>query len=471
MGKEMSRRNFLGKASCAALGSVSLLSGLFNLQTSALLASNAHRMSLRPTGDYKALVCILLAGGNDSFNMLVPTADQAYQDYRTTRSNLALDKASVLPITPNIAVDGTFGLHPSMPEVQQLFQQGDLTFLSNVGTLVEQVSNRQQFLTGAAKLPVGLFSHADQIQQWQTSIPQTRSARGWGGRLADLLNAANSSQDISMNISLSGNNVFQAGNQVVEYAISPFGTGSAGINEYGDSDPYNQIRTAAVKSLLEQQYQDIFKQTYADITRNAQSSHEKFSAAVGQVNLTTEFSANYLSQSMQMIARTIAARESLGMSRQTFFVTYGGWDHHDELLNNQAGMLSVVSKALGEFQTAMKELAVEDDVTTFTISDFARTLTSNGNGTDHAWGGNTMIMGGAVKGGNLFGTYPSLALNNDLDVGEGNGILIPTTSTDAYFAELALWLGVAPSDLSLVLPNIGTHFDPTSGSAPIGFLL
>jgi len=172
---------------------------------------------------------------------------------------------------------------------------------------------------------------------------------------------------------------------------------------------------------------------------------------------------------MEMIAKTIAARDMLGAQRQTFFVVFGGWDHHDEVINNQEYMLSIVSKAMKEFYDATAELGVQNDVTTFTISDFARTLTSNGNGSDHAWGGNAMVMGGGVKGGDIYGTYPDLYLDNNLDV--GRGVIIPTTSADEYFAELALWFGVSPSDLSLVLPNIGNFYAPASSNPPIGFIL
>ncbi len=462
----LSRRKFLGTASCAAIGSVSLFSGLFNLRAASLLASDAHHMSA-PQSDYKALVCILLAGGNDSFNMLVPTQPGPYQAYRRTRSNQALDASTLLSLQSN-GVGIPYGLHPSMPEVAQLFNQNNVAFINNVGTLVEPLSRREEFENSLRKVPLGLFSHADQIMQWQTSVPQSRSAKGWGGRMADLLQAANDSQDISMNISLAGNNTFQAGNDVVEYTISPLGNGSLGIRGYQDASPLNQIRTAAVNNLLERQYQDVFEQTYADITRQAEVNHENFSSAVGNVNLQTAFSPGYLSQSMKMIARTIGAHQTLGMNRQTFFVTYGGWDHHDELLNNQAAMLGAVSKAMGEFDAAMHELGLHQQVTTFTISDFARTLTSNGNGTDHGWGGNAMVMGGAVKGGQMYGQYPDLALGQNLDVGDG--VLIPTTATDEYFAELALWLGVSRSDLPLVLPNLTNFFDPSLGTLPLGFM-
>ena len=412
------------------------------------------------------MVCILLAGGNDSYNMLVPIDDDAYHAYTITRSNLAIPKSSLLGLTPTVANQPELAIHPSMPEVQQLFNEGQLAFVANVGTLIEPVTKPQVY-TESATLPLGLLSHADQIQQWQTSIPQSRSALGWGGKMADLLQSMNANQNISMNISLSGRNVFQSGNQTAEYTIRPFGNGSIGIQGYQGEGAIDQIRTTAVKSLLEKQYTDIFTQTYADVVKNAQGSHELFSSAVANVGLSTPFSNSYLSQSLQMVARTIAARETLNVNRQTFFITFGGWDHHDEVLNNQARMLTVVSKALHEFNTAMEELGMANQVTTFTISDFARTLTSNGNGTDHAWGGNTLVMGGDVNGGQVHGTYPSLALNSDLDI--GNGVLIPTLSTDEYFAELAQWFGVSNGDLTDIFPNLSNFYTP-GVLPPIGFM-
>jgi uncharacterized protein (DUF1501 family) len=171
---------------------------------------------------------------------------------------------------------------------------------------------------------------------------------------------------------------------------------------------------------------------------------------------------------MKMIARTIQVRQQLGLKRQTFFVRFDGWDHHDELLNNHSQMLGILSKAMSEFQSALKELNLEDKVTTFTISDFARTLTSNGNGTDHAWGGNVMVMGKQVKGKEVYGQYPNLILNSEIEL--GGGVLIPKVSTDEYFAELALWYGVSPSDLPLLFPNIGNFYNTMSGQGPLGFM-
>ncbi|MEM1321225.1 MAG: DUF1501 domain-containing protein [Bacteroidota bacterium] len=465
----MNRRKFLGTASCAAIGTTTFFSTLFNLgMANAAAGRTAKLATTTGSGNYKALVCILLAGGNDSFNMLVPTESGAYAAYATTRSNLALAQNTLLGLNPLVGNQPSLGLHPSMPEVQQLFNSGRLALVSNVGTLVEPTT-KAQYESGGVRVPLGLFSHSDQIQQWQTSVPQSRSAYGWGGRMADILHSMNANQNISMNISLSGRNIFQSGNSVAEYTIRPEGTGSVGIEGYGNGngDLLEQVKTTAINSLMEQQYTDIFRKSYADVIKNSQSTHELFSTAVGGVNLSTTFSPSYLSQSLNMVAKTIAARSSLNVCRQTFFITFGGWDHHDEVLNAQTQMLAVVSRALNEFNNAMNELGVADDVTTFTISDFGRTLTSNGNGTDHAWGGNAMVMGGKVNGGQIYGTYPDLALNSSLDV--GNGVLIPTLSTDEYFAELAQWFGVSNTDLQNIFPNILNFYSP-SATPPIGFM-
>ncbi len=465
--KGMSRRNFLGTASCAAIGSTTFLTSLLNLGVANSLAGMTPT-AIGTSSDYKAMVCILLAGGNDSFNMLVPRNGSHYKEYAGTRSNLALPKGDLLPLNFNDTNGKQFGLHPSMPEVQTLFNNKKLAFISNVGTLVAPTT-KTQYLNGSVPTPLGLLSHADQIQQWQTSIPQTRSSKGWGGRMADILHAGNSNQNISMNISLSGNNIFQVGNQATEYAIRSSAGGSVGINVLEGKSVFDQALRKGAESLLAQQYQDIFKSTFSDKINASQANHEEFSAAISQAPLlNTSFSDNKVSANMELIAKTIAVREHLNVKRQTFFLTFGGWDHHDGVLENQVAMLSVVSKALAEFQSAMEELGLADCVTTFTASDFGRTLTSNGNGSDHAWGGNVMVMGDRVNGGQVFGNYPSLALGGQDDV--GGAILLPSISTDEYFAELSKWFGVANGDLSYVLPNIGNFYDPKSEALPIGFM-
>ncbi|MEM6963338.1 MAG: DUF1501 domain-containing protein, partial [Bacteroidota bacterium] len=281
--------------------------------------------------------------------------------------------------------------------------------------------------------------------------------------------AGNSNQNISMNISLSGTNIFQVGNSATEYAIRSSVGGSVGINVLEGTSSLDMALKSGAESLLAQQYQDIFKSTFTNKINTSQANHVEFSAAINQAPvLTTAFSDNPVSANMELIAKTIAVRNTLDVSRQTFFINFGGWDHHDGVLDNQLTMLSVVSKALSEFQAAMEELGVADCVTTFTTSDFGRTLTSNGNGSDHAWGGNVMVMGDSVNGGQVFGNYPSLALNGNDDV--GGAILLPSISTDEYFAELSKWFGVENSDLNYVLPNIGNFYDTSSASLPIGFM-
>jgi len=463
----MSRRNFLGTASCAAIGSTTFLTSLLNLGVANSLAGMTQA-SNSTNSDYKALVCILLAGGNDSFNMLIPRNGSHYTEYASTRSNLALPQGDLLPLNFTDHNGKQFGLHPSMPEVQSLFNNNKLAFVSNVGTLVEPTS-KTQYLNKSVPVPVGLLSHADQIQQWQTSIPQTRSSKGWGGRMADILQAGNDNQNISLNISLSGTNIFQVGNQSTEYAIRAAAGGSVGINVLEGTSALDLALKNGAESLLAQQYQDIFKSTFTNKIKDAQTSHEVFSAAINQAPLlNTSFSDNGVSANMELIAKTIAVRDILNVKRQTFFIAFGGWDHHDGVLDNQVAMLSVVSKALAEFQSAMEELGLADCVTTFTTSDFGRTLTSNGNGSDHAWGGNVMVMGDSVNGGQVFGEYPSLLLNGKDDV--GGAILLPSISTDEYFAELSKWFGVENGDLSYVLPNISNFYDPNSASLPIGFM-
>ncbi len=450
-----SRRRFLGQASCAAVTATPLLSTLFNLRMAGNLAAQS-------TNDYRALVCIFLAGGNDSFNMLVPTDAGSYQGYQAARSNLAIPTGNLLPLNGDVG-GKTFGVHPGMPEVQGLYNTGKLAFVANVGTLVEPTT-LARFQSNSARLPVGLFSHSDQIMHWQTSVPDQRSPYGWAGRMADLLRAQPTNEKVSMNISLSGTNTFQSGRRTVSYDITPEGNGSVVLNEEDGEGGFGAIGSTAVKSLMDLNYKNLFQQTFASLNRRSIDAGRDFANAVSNASVQTAFSPSDLSRSLQMIARTIGARQALGAQRQTFFVMFGGWDHHDELINSHAAMLPVVSKAMGEFDQALTELGVNQNVTTFTASDFARTLSSNGRGSDHAWGGNHIVVGGAVKGGKIYGTYPDLAPNNTLDTGRGR--LIPTLATDEYFAELAQWFGVSRSDLPEVFPNLD-RFQSQSG---IGFL-
>lgn len=463
----MNRRSFIGQAGCAAIGSTTLFSTLANLFMANAVASERYQFS----GDYKALVCFFLSGGNDSFNMLVPRSTDEYNIYQATRSDLALSLNSLLPINPTNTGGQQYGVHPALTDIQNLFETGKAAFVSNVGTLIEPIENKTEYTSGQKHLPLGLYSHADQTMQWQTSVPQSRDAVGWGGKVADILHSLNSIPQVSMNISLAGRNTFQTGNTLMEYVINR--NGSTGINPilYQNNQGFlNLIRRAAIDDFMSMTYSNAMQQTFATQTKNALEVQELFGNAIANVpEFATQFSTHFTSQNMKMIAKVIAARTQLGMSRQTFFVDLGGWDMHAEVLNTQNVLFGYVNNAMSEFYQALEELGMTENVTTFTVSEFGRTLTSNGNGSDHAWGGNQLVMGGAVNGTKLYGTYPNLSLTSNINLSD-RGVLIPSVSTDEYFAELALWFGVSPMDLPQIFPNIGTFYDINSSNYPIGFL-
>ena len=459
----ISRRNFLGKASCLALGSTSLVSTLNNLKF--INAASISSSSVLDS-DYKALVCIMLSGGADSHNMLVPRESGMYDIYRNSRGNVAINREDLL-----ILNNTDYSVHPAMREIRDLFNTNKLSFISNIGTLLQPL-RKDEVLRNESNLPLGLFSHADQIKQWQTSLPQSRESIGWGGRIADMMSSMNGSTDISMNISLSGNNIFQTGHESLEYAIHPE-SGSLAIDGHKHQSgmgAFDRARMRAVDNILDAHYNDVFQKTYVDVINTSRQASAKFSEALDDAPYMGDlFEYNDFSNALQMIARTIAVREKLGMNRQIFFVDFTGWDHHDELLTTQIAMLRVLSKGLQSFDKALDRLGVSEQVTSFTCSEFGRTLTTNGDGTDHAWGGNVMVMGGAVEGGKIFGEYPILELNSDYELG-GTGIMLPTTSVDEYFAELALWFGVEKSELKTILPNISEFYDTNLTAMPVGFL-
>ena len=462
--KKYNRRNFLGSVPCMALGSSTLYSSLINLKAmSSLLASQST-----VEDDYKALVCVLLSGGNDSFNMLIPRGNSEYSQYETVRSNQAIPQSDLLAINNSNQDGKQLGFHPNLTRLQRIYNEGNAACISNIGTLVEPII-KSSIENKSGKIPLGLFSHIDQVQHWQTAFPQDRTNKGWGGKIADIMKSMNVDNGVSMNISLGGNNIYQRGDEVIEYAINNDGGVAIAGWELREL-PFFDVMIEDISDMVNKEYNDLFKDSYTGTLRRSIESNETFNAAIASNGrLRTQFAANKASQDMRMVADTIAARDVLGTKRQIFFVEVGGFDNHDELINNHGQLMSSIDDALGSFYEATEELRVADSVTTFTISDFARTLTSNGNGTDHAWGGNVLVMGGAVKGNEIYGKYPDLGLGSDLDLGKG--VLIPTTSADEYFAELALWFGISPNDLHLVLPNLSNFYSYDPSSAPLQFLL
>lgn len=468
-----SRREFLQLGGgCAALSSTSFLSTLLNLKlTSAALAQT------NPFTDYKALVCVFLPGGLDSFNLLTPYDTTEYSGYASARSGLALPKDGATPLQQisSIGSARTFGLHPAMPKLRQTYTEGKACFVANVGSMIEPTTKANY---ATAKLPLGLFSHSDLQRHWMTAVPQSRTQiTGWGGRMSDILtDAANMNPAISMSISVSGGNVFQAGASTIPYTISTSGASIlSGYNSTPSAavQPYDRVYSAFHKDLVNQTYTDLLEKTLIRSSASARDAAASFQSAFNGVTLptvTNPFGTTGLSGSLSAVAKVIAARNALSQKRQIFFVSEGSWDHHANLLTNQQSQLPNIDNGLRSFQETVDAIGLSNQVTLFTISDFGRTLSSNGIGSDHAWGGNAIVMGGAVQGGRVHGQYPtSLAPNNELDLGRGT--LIPTTSCDQYQAELAMWFGMAnDSYLEAVLPNIRNFYPTGATQRPMGFM-
>ncbi len=441
------RRTFIRQAACAALGTAGVMSTIFDLRK--LSAATT-------TGDYKALVCLFLYGGNDANNVLIQTDSAGYATYAAARRNLALPQQTLLPLTLQAGDGRQFGFHPNLAELQSLFNRGKLTLVANVGTLVAPVT-RADYLSGAAALPPQLFSHEDQSVQWQTSVPDRVDLRtGWGGRTADLIQSLNGGSKVSLCLSIAGTNTFEVGDKVIPYFISP--EGSLGLRGFGNS-PNEQTRLQGFKKLLALPHNRLLEQAYSDtMTRSIAANEVLTSALTGVAPLATPFPTTELGKQLNMVAKLIAARNNLSMRRQIFFCSVGGYDTHGDQLASQAPLLTELSQAMNAFYNATVELGVEPSVTTFTASDFGRTLNTNGGGSDHGWGSHQFVMGGAVRGNRLYGTFPTLAVNGPDDTEDGRWI--PTTSVDEFSATMASWFGVSTSDLPVVFPNIGRFAQP-----------
>lgn len=450
----------MGQASCAAVGATSLLSTLSNL----MLTNSAVAQNVAEFNDYRAMVCLFLPGGNDSFNLLVPTG-AAYSQYEQVRVDLALPQNTLLPINPLNNAGRPLSLHPGAGGLQTLFEQQKLSFIANVGSLVRP-TNMNDFNTGNS-IPYGIFSHSDQQEQWQTSMPDVRSGIGWAGRAADLLDTANVNSSVSMNISISGNNLLQVGNQVIPYTVNA--SGAPSLNGYAGDFGYNPIRHTAIDNQLAQEYKNMLEKTYSRMKRSSLDAYELFSEATSNPLPADNLGTGPLGSQLRQVAKIIAGRNTLGVKRQIFYVQWGGWDFHDNVIENMATMIPVVSQAVKAFYDLTVAMGVANNVTLFSASEFGRSLTSNAKGSDHAWGGNQFMVGGAVNGKRVYGAYPDLFQNNPLDTGRGR--LIPTTSVDQMAAELALWMGVSKTDLPIVLPNISRFYNINSSSNPLGFMM
>jgi uncharacterized protein (DUF1501 family) len=465
------RRKFLGQC-CAAVGATGMLSALSQLRLIGAIASPGNGPTPVRTGatalpaDYKALVCLFLAGGNDANNVIVPTDTAGYQAYTSGRGALSLPRASLLGITPKTSDGHTYGLHPALPGLQSLFGQGKLAVLANVGTLAYPLT-RPQFLNQSVPLPAQLFSHSDQQVQWQSSVPDQPFTTGWGGRLADLTNAFNSNNAVSMSITLDGDNSFEVGRNVVQFAVNP--EGAIVVDGSGTGATVDGVRTSAMNDLMAAQYGNLIDSAFGGVNRAAIANSQVIASYLnGAAPFATAFPTTNLGQQMRTIARLIAAAPQLGLKRQVFFARMGGYDLHgsqlsldNPVIGAHTDLLTDVGASLSAFYNATVELGCASQVTTFTASDFGRAFRTNGDGSDHGWGSHHFILGGAVKGGDFYGKMPAWVVDGPDDTGSGRWI--PTTSVDEYSATLATWFGVSPTDLPTVLPNIGRFAKPSLG--------
>ncbi len=406
-----------------------------------------------PFTDYKALVCVFLHGGNDSFNMVVPNTTAEYNVYAQSRQNLAVPRQDLLPINPLSMTPGSnpFGVHPSMPGLQDLFENGQAAVVANLGPLVEPTT-RDQYFSQSVILPSQLFSHNDQQDQWHSLKGAGTSKTGWAGRIADLIRNSVTNQQMAVNVSLNGTILWQSAEETIAYVMGPNGP----LQFEGFSNDPNNIlydQKLAFQRIVEAQYGSIYERGFAEIQQRAIAAADTVSDAIANAPvLNTVFPGTPLGTQLETVAKLIGNRDALALHRQIFFVGIGGFDSHDNQNQDQPDLLGGISEGLKAFYDATVELNIADSVTTFTQSDFGRTLTSNGDGTDHAWGGNQIVVGGAVRGRDFYGTYPLLQIGGDDDVGGGR--MIPTTSSDQFAATLAKWFGVPDVDLDIVAPHI-----------------
>jgi uncharacterized protein (DUF1501 family) len=408
----------------------------------------------QPASDYKALVCIFLFGGNDSNNLIIPN-DSRYNLYSTMRGPVALGASTLLP-----AGNTGYAFHPSLTNVRRLFDQGVAAPVLNVGTLVQPTTKAT---LNSVPLPRSLQSHSDQTQQWQSSDPNGGET-GWGGRIIDKVGALNTGSltpGITVN---NGSALFLNGQHTAALNVSS-GTTTSGLRSFGSSSAMTGRSQSLQRLLTFDTGLQLVSAADGVLADSMQSVQEMNAALAGAPTVPVTFPTSGLGQQLSQVTRLISVRNTLGMRRQIFFAGIGGFDHHENLVTGQAGLLTTIDQAVSAFFAALESMGLANQVTLFTESEFNRTGNANATlGTDHAWGGHHLVFGGAVRGGTSYGTLPTLQLRGPDDMGS-RGTWIPTTSLDQYGATLGSWFGVADQDLDAVFPNLGNF--PQRG---LGFL-
>ncbi|MBK8096512.1 MAG: DUF1501 domain-containing protein [Planctomycetes bacterium] len=458
MSHRISRRDLLAGSSKALLAGACLptLRGLNHLTEAAVAA-----VAGQPNPDYKALVVVFLEGGNDSFNMIVPRDATGHAIYQVSRGGMAVTRNSLLAITPQSGADTRqWGFHPAAPGLRTLFEAGTMSVVGNVGTLLAPMT-KAQYINGTVPKPMQLFSHSDQATLWQLPSARDDVAHGWAGRMADLMLSMNNGAPLSPAISVAGTSRLLRGQTVVPFTMNQLGTTAIRGNWGGDGT----ARVAALRRILATEHGHPMARQFADLQEQAIELDTLIRGSLEAAPaLATTFPGHALGQQLRMVARMIGVRAQLGAARQVYFVREGGWDTHDEQLTQHPRLLSALSESLVAFQAAMVELGVASQVTTATLSEFGRTLTGNARGTDHGWGGNQLVMGGAVRGRRIFGTMPDLALGGPADGGLGR--IIPTTAVEQYAATLATWFGVPSNELAGLFPRLSQF-----ASSNLGFMV
>ena len=451
--KHASRRNFLKRA-----GAASALAGTpFMANLMAIGGASAQQ-----SGGHKALVCIFLDGGNDQSNMVVPASGAAFDAYTSARPTISLPSSQLLGLSPSGFSGPPLALHASLGAMKPLVDQGRVAILANVGTLAAPLTLAQwNGGASAIRLPFQLFSHADQAGAWQTGMPDRVSATGWLGRIGDLTAGAfNAGSGVSIAVSTAGNNVMQTGNSTTQYQITT--QGAVRVGPMYDTGTWAPV-AGATRKLMTEARTNLLEAELTKVASRAVSTETLVTNALAGVTSTLPFPATPLGRQLAMVARMIGARGALSQQRQIFFVKAGGYDAHNNLPGEHAACMKELGDAMAAFYQATVALGVAGNVTTFTASDFGRALQSNGRGSDHGWGGHHFVMGDAVLGNRVYGSFPTVALRGPEDAGQGR--LLPTTAVDQYAATLARWFGVADGDMATVLPNIGRF-----GQRNLGFL-